>query len=78
MEYLYQALRGGTHRSAAHGRASAGLGAGRELRVARKSLAAGPTAITEIGAQCAEASSELRVARHQARTGLTYGDTIEQ
>src|SRR5438132_5844085 len=66
------------HRSAALGAAATGLGASGELRIARKLLTACRTAITEIGTQCAIASGGLRVARHQARTGLTHGDTIEQ
>src|SRR6266852_5140755 len=66
------------HRSAGLGAAAAGLGAGRELCIPCELLAAGRTAITEIGAQRAEASGELRIARHQARTGLTQGETIEQ
>ena|SRR6266568_5962457 len=78
MKRLCQVLRGGAHRSARLRASAAGLGTGRELRVARKLLAACRTAITEIGAQCAVASGELRIARHQARTGLTYGETIEQ
>ncbi len=66
------------HRSAGLRTAAAGLGAGRKLCVPCELLAACRAAITEIGAQCAVASGELRVARHQARTGLTHGDTIEQ
>lgn len=66
------------HRSAALGRASAGLCAGRQLRVPCELLTACRTAITEIGAQDAGAPGELRVTRQQARTGLTQGETIEQ
>jgi len=66
------------HRSAGLGTASTGCRAGGELRVPCELLTARRTAITEIGAQRAEASGELRIARHQARTGLTQGETIEQ
>ncbi len=66
------------HRSAALGAAAAGLCAGRKLRVPCELLTACRTAITEIGAQGAGASGEIRVASHQACTDLTDGDTIEQ
>ncbi len=66
------------HRSAGLGAAAAGSRAGGKLRIARKLFAAGCTAIAEISAECAVASGELRIACHQARTGLTQGETIEQ
>src|SRR5258708_35900608 len=66
------------HRSTRLRTAAAGLGTGRELCITRKLLTTGRTAITEIGAQRAEASCELRIARHQACTGLTQGQAIEQ
>jgi hypothetical protein len=78
MKRLCQVLRGGAHRSARLCALAAGLGTGRELRAARKRLAACCTAITEIGTQCAVASGKLRVAHHQACTGLTHSNTIEQ
>jgi hypothetical protein len=58
--------------------AAAGCRAGGELRVPGELLTTCRTAITEIGAQGAGAPGELRIARHQARTGLTHGDAIEQ
>ncbi len=66
------------HRSAGLGTASTGCRAGGELRVPCELLTARRTAITEIGAQRAEASGELRVTRHQADTGLAQGDAVEQ
>lgn len=66
------------HRSAGLGAAAAGSRAGGKLRIARKLFAAGCTEIAEISAECAVASGELRIACHQARTGLTQGETIEQ
>lgn len=78
MKRLFYALRGCAYRSATLGAAAAGLCASREMCVAYKLLAACRTAITEFGAQGAVASGELRVARHQARTGLTHGDAIKQ
>ena len=66
------------HRSAGLSATAAGCRAGGELRVPGELLTTCCTAITEIGAQRAVAPGELRIARHQARTGLTHSNTIEQ